>query len=157
MCVQLHFIKKALLIGFIPVNTRQCTIIEGTDIDPTCHYARFVMTGTVESVQQDPPSFNLNIPQYLSAAGRDARPVLYLKCQLGNSKMWKDPKSLLPYVKSVVSCAGTFSHYEWETRNGKRIARLSIDLDSIEFIAKTNSASTTTPISMLFLLSSISN
>lgn len=105
------------------------------------------MTGTVESVQQDPPSFTLHIPQYLSVTGKDARPVLYLRCHLGNNKMWKDPKALLPHVKSVVSCAGPFSHYEWETRNGKRFARLNIDLHSIEFIAKTNTAATATPTS----------
>ena len=80
--------------------------------------------------------------------GRDTQPVLFLTCHLENNKMWKDPKSLLPHVKSVISCAGAFSHYEWETRNGKRIARLNINLDYIEFIAKTSHTATTAPINM---------
>ncbi|KAI0825936.1 hypothetical protein BC629DRAFT_36977 [Irpex lacteus] len=90
---------------------------------------------------------DVSIPQYLSVTGRESRPILYLRCHLANSKIWKDPKALLPQAKSIVSCAGTFSHYEWETRNGTRIARLNINLDSIEFLLKTNPTLATTPTS----------
>lgn len=122
-------------------------MIEGSNVDVTSQYARFIIVGTVDTVQVDPPAFTMQIPQYLSVTGRESRPILYLRCHLANSKIWKDPKALLPQAKSIVSCAGTFSHYEWETRNGTRIARLNINLDSIEFLLKTNPTLATTPTS----------
>ncbi|KAI0761237.1 hypothetical protein BC629DRAFT_1443556 [Irpex lacteus] len=109
-------------------DAKSCTIIEGSTVDVTSQYARFVVVGTVEAVQVDPPAFTMQIPQYLAVTGRECRPVLYLRCHLANSKIWKDPKSLLPQM-----------------RNGTRIARLNINLDSIEFLLKANSASSTTP------------
>ncbi|KAI0699682.1 hypothetical protein BC835DRAFT_1412472 [Cytidiella melzeri] len=123
--------------------------IKDMDVNPGKHCARFTMSGTVDTIHQDPDnsSFTLNIPQYLSMTGKDSRPVLPLKCVLPKSKKWKDPASLLPFPRSIVSCAGVLSHYEKESRNGQTFARLVVIVDVIEYLAKppTERTATSTP------------
>ncbi|KAI0262509.1 hypothetical protein BC834DRAFT_890484 [Gloeopeniophorella convolvens] len=120
------------------------TPLSDISFNPAQHHARFTMSGTVDTINQDPeaPSFTLNIPQYFSVTGKDSRPVLPLKCVLQKSKKWKDPAALLPFPRSVVSCAGVFSHYEMESRNGRTVPRLVVILDVIEFLAKPSSERT---------------
>ena len=112
------------------------------------------MSGTVDSIHRDAemPSFTLNIPQYFSVIGKDARPVLPLRCVLPKSKKWKDPAALLPFPRSTVACAGVFSHYETESRNGRTQARLVVNLDVIEYLAKPSERSTSSSPPSKFLI-----
>ncbi len=130
----------------------QCAVINMKPEEAEAQPARFTMTGVVDSVQQDSPSFTLNIVQYLTVTKSEARigkPVLHLRCHLSDS-IWRDPKAVLPYPKTVVSCAGTFSHFEWEYRNSERFARLHVNLDTIEWFSKSTLAGPSTPLSKMF-------
>ncbi|KAH8981276.1 hypothetical protein EDB86DRAFT_441302 [Lactarius hatsudake] len=88
--------------------------MNAADLDDTI---RIFGSGTVTSVDADPPSFLIHATQYID--GGQSTDNIAIRGRLDNNPKWPDPSERIPQAKSVIAWSGILLQFDSYTPPGR--------------------------------------